>query len=143
MENNGAERTLAIIKPDAIQKRVAGKIIDLIERKGFDIIGMKLLHLSTQEAREFYAVHRTKPFYDELVQYMVSGKIIVMTLEGENAISQWRSVMGATDPAKADQGTIRKMFGSSVTQNACHGSDSPETAQTEVRFFFNDDELVQ
>jgi nucleoside-diphosphate kinase len=143
MEKGMIERTLAIIKPDAMGNRVAGKIIDRIEREGFNILGVKLLHLSTERAKAFYAVHQSKPFFDELIEYMTSGKIIVMTLECENAVSHWRSVMGATDPAKAEAGTIRKLFGSSITQNACHGSDSLENAETEVRFFFQEEDLVR
>ncbi len=142
MENTNVQRTLAMIKPDAMRKRVAGRILDIIEREGFDIIAMKLLHLKPEQARRFYAVHKDKPFYEELVEYVTSGKIIVMTLEGENAIPRWRSVMGETDPAKADEGTIRKMFGTSLTANACHGSDSPENAEIEIRILFDDDEFV-
>ncbi|MCI4444835.1 MAG: nucleoside-diphosphate kinase [Candidatus Aminicenantes bacterium] len=130
------ERTLAIIKPDAVRKRVIGKIIQRIEDEGFEILGMKMLQLSQDEARKFYLVHKDKPFYESLTNFMSSGQIVVLLLERENAIKHWREVMGATDPAQAKPGTIRREFGFSVERNAVHGSDSPQTAEEEIKFFF-------
>lgn len=130
------ERTLAIIKPDAVKKRIIGKIIQRIEDEGFRIIEMKLLRLSKEQAEEFYIVHKNKPFYKSLTEFMSSGEIIVLVLEKENAISHWRDVMGATDPALAKPGTIRHTYGFSIERNAVHGSDSPETAEWEINFFF-------
>jgi nucleoside-diphosphate kinase len=142
MTDHMAQRTLAIIKPDATGNKYSGPIISMIESTGLAIIGMKMVHLTQSQASRFYAVHTGKPFFEKLTEFMTSGKIIVLALEGENAIKRWRAAMGATDPAKAEEGTIRKRFGSSVTYNACHGSDAPETAETEISFFFNDDELI-
>ncbi len=142
MDNRNVQRTLAIIKPDAFSKQYSGKIIDIIEHAGLKIIGLKTLHLSAAQAGEFYAVHKGKPFYDELLDFMSSGQIIVLALEGVEAITHWREVMGATDPMKADDGSIRKLFGTAVNRNACHGSDAPETAAIELKFFFNTEELV-
>jgi nucleoside-diphosphate kinase len=133
------ENTLAIIKPDAVKKKVAGEIIKNIEKHGFDIIHLKMLHLSKKEAKGFYIVHKDKPFYKSLTDFMTSGKIIVMVLERDNAISQWRHIMGATDPAKAESGTLRQKFGSTVEKNATHGSDSPETAEWEINYFFKNE----
>ena len=130
------ERTLAIIKPDAVRKRVIGKIIQRIEDEGFEILGMKMLQLSQDEARKFYLVHKDKPFYESLTNFMSSGQIVVLLLERENAIKHWREVMGATDPAQAKPGSIRREFGFSVERNAVHGSDSPQTAEEEIKFFF-------
>ncbi len=130
------EQTLAIIKPDAIKKKVAGEIIKQIENHGFDIIHLKMLHLSKKDAEGFYVVHKDKSFYDSLTDFMSSGKIIVMVLERDNAISQWRTIMGETDPAKAKPGTIRQKFGSTIEKNATHGSDKPETAEWEINYFF-------
>ncbi len=131
------EQTLAIIKPDAVKKRVAGKIINRIEDEDFIIKGMKLIKLSKKDAESFYEVHKDKPFYGDLVKFMVSGPVIVLLLERENAVLHWRKVMGATDPEKADEGTIRKEFASSIQNNAVHGSDSKENAEKEINFFFN------
>ncbi len=142
MSNSTVQRTLAIIKPDARAEKYAGKIIDMIEQAGLSIIGIKQLHISADQAAEFYEVHTGKPFFEELIAFMSSGKIIVMALEGENAINSWRTVMGATNPAEAEEGTIRKLFGTAVNRNACHGSDAPETAATELNFFFNEEELI-
>ncbi len=131
-----AEKTLAIIKPDALKKRVVGKIIQRIEEEGFSISGIKQLHLTKEEAQGFYIVHKEKPFYDSLTDFMSSGDIIVMVLEREGAIAHWRKTMGATDPAMAAPGTLRHSFGFSVERNACHGSDAPETAEWEIGYFY-------
>lgn len=130
------EKTLAIIKPDAIKKKVIGKIIKRIEDEEFIMCEMKMLHLTKEEAQGFYIVHKAKPFYESLTDFMSSGKIIVMILERENAIYHWRTVMGATDPALAKPGTIRHAYGFSIERNAVHGSDSPTTALWEIDFFF-------
>ena len=130
------EKTLAIIKPDAVKKNLIGKIIQRIEEEGFTIAAMKLLHLTKEEAQGFYVVHKDKPFYDSLTDFMSSGRIVAMILERDDAIGTWRRVMGATDPAKADPGTIRRLFGFSVERNATHGSDAPDTAAWETDYFF-------
>jgi nucleoside-diphosphate kinase len=130
------ERTLAIIKPDALAARNAGRIIQRIEEAGFQIRAMRMLHLSKQDAEGFYAVHRERPFFPSLTTFMSSGPVIVMALEAADAIVRWRTLMGATDPAKADAGTLRKEFGRSIENNATHGSDAPETAAFEVGYFF-------
>lgn len=131
------EKTLAIIKPDAVKKRVIGRIIQRIEDEGFNILGLKMVQLSLEEAKKFYAVHKDKPFYDSLTEFMSSGPIVVLLLEREQAIKQWREVMGATNPAEARPGTLRREFGFSQERNAVHGSDSPQTAEAEIKFFFN------
>ncbi len=131
-----SERTLAIIKPDAVKKRVVGDIVERIEDEGFEITRMKMVHLTKEEAKGFYVVHKDKKFYDSLTDFMSSGRIVVMLLEGENAIAHWREVMGATDPAQAKPGTIRRTYGFSVERNAVHGSDGPETAAYEAGYFF-------
>jgi nucleoside-diphosphate kinase len=130
------QRTLAIIKPDAVKKKVIGRIIQRIEDEGFAIRAVKMVHLTKEEAKGFYVVHKDKKFYDSLTDFMSSGEIIVMLLERENAISHWREVMGATDPSLAKSGTIRREFGFSVERNAVHGSDSPATAEWEIDYFF-------
>ena len=130
------EQTLAIIKPDATKKKVIGKIIQRIEEEGFTIAAMKLLNLTKEEAQGFYIVHKDKPFYDSLTDFMSSGEIVVIILEREDAISHWRKVMGATDPALADPETIRREFGFSVERNATHGSDAEDTAKWEINYFF-------
>jgi nucleoside-diphosphate kinase len=130
------ERTLAIIKPDAVAARYAGRIIQRIEESGFQIRAMRMLHLSNQDAEGFYAVHRERPFFGSLTKFMSSGPVIVLALEADDAIKKWRTLMGATDPAKADAGTLRKEFGRSIENNATHGSDAPETAAFEVGYFF-------
>ena len=135
-----AEKTLAIIKPDATKKKVIGKIIQRIEEEGFTISGLKMLHLTKEEAQGFYIVHKDKHFYNPLTDFMSSGEIVVMTLERENAISHWRQVMGATDPSLADPGTIRREFGFSVERNSTHGSDAPQTAEWEINYFYKDKE---
>ncbi|MCF7799932.1 nucleoside-diphosphate kinase [Candidatus Babeliales bacterium] len=130
------QRTLAIIKPDAVKAKNAGKIIDRIESEGFNILKLEKMHLTNAQAQEFYAVHKSRPFFDELVEFMTSGPIVVMALEKENAILDWRNLMGATDPAQAEADTIRKLYGSSKGENATHGSDAPETASQEIKIFF-------
>ena len=132
------ERTFAIIKPDAIAAGYTGDIIKIIELNKFTIVRMQKLHLSGHQAEQFYAVHKQRPFFTELVEYMISGPVIVMALEKPNAIQEWRDLMGATDPKKAAPGTIRRMFGTSVGSNATHGSDAQETARQELAFFFPD-----
>jgi nucleoside-diphosphate kinase len=130
------ERTLAIIKPDAVGARLAGRIIQRIEEAGFQIRAMRMLHLSRPDAEGFYAVHRERPFFASLTAFMSSGPVVVLALEADNAIGKWRTLMGATDPAKADAGTLRKEFGRSIESNATHGSDAPETAAFELGYFF-------
>lgn len=132
------EKTLAIIKPDAVKKRVIGKIIQRIEAEGFTISGLKMLSLSKEEAEGFYIVHKTKPFYASLTDFMSSGKIVVMQLERDNAIEHWRKTMGVTDPALADPGTIRREFGFSIERNVTHGSDAIDTANWELAYFYKD-----
>jgi nucleoside-diphosphate kinase len=130
------ERTFAIIKPDAVKARKAGAILARIEQAGFTIRGMRLTHLTKREAEGFYAVHRERPFFGSLTEFMSSGPCIVMMLEAPDAIKKWRALMGATDPAKAEPGTLRKDFGASIEHNATHGSDAPETAAFELGYFF-------
>jgi nucleoside-diphosphate kinase len=136
------ERTLAIIKPDAVERRVAGKIIERIEAEGFQIRAIKRVNLSQAQAEGFYAVHRQRPFFASLTSFMSSGAAIVMVLETADAIKKWRTLMGATDPAKADAGTLRKQFAESIERNATHGSDAPETAAYEIGYFFAGLELI-
>ncbi|MDR1275023.1 MAG: nucleoside-diphosphate kinase [Candidatus Accumulibacter sp.] len=130
------ERTLSIVKPDAVAKNVIGRIYSRFEDNGLKIVAAKMVWLSSREAGEFYAVHRERPFYKDLVDFMVSGPVMVQVLEGENAIAKNRELMGATDPKKADAGTIRADFADSIDANAVHGSDAPETARNEIAFFF-------
>ena len=134
--------TFAIIKPDAVAAGNTGKIVDRITNGGFRIRAMKLIHQTRKQAEGFYEVHRGKPFYDGLTEFMSSGPCVVMVLEKEGAVKAWRDAMGATDPAKADEGTIRKDFGGSVGENATHGSDSDENAAIEIAYFFSKLELV-
>ncbi len=136
------ERTLAIIKPDAVASKFAGKIIEMLEESGFSIIGMKKIKLSKEDAKKFYIVHKDRPFYDSLTTFMSEGPIIVMVLEKENAIEDYRKLMGATNPEEAEEGTIRKRFGKNIERNAVHGSDSKESASFEIPFFFSEIELV-
>jgi nucleoside-diphosphate kinase len=136
------ERTFAIIKPDAVGRGLAGDIIKRIEQSGLKIRGMRLMHLSRGQAERFYEVHKARPFYNDLCAYMTSGPVIVMALEGDNAIIRWREEMGATDPKKAAAGTIRSDFGENIERNAVHGSDAPETAAQEIPFFFSNLDLV-
>ena len=135
------ERTFAIIKPDAVKARKAGQILARIEEAGFTVRAMRLTHLSKTEAEGFYAVHRERPFFASLTGFMSSGPCVVMCLEAPDAIKKWRTLMGATDPAKADAGTLRKDFGTSIEFNATHGSDAPETAAFELGYFFRGLEL--
>jgi nucleoside-diphosphate kinase len=135
------ERTLAIIKPDAVLRRVAGRIIQRIEDEGFQIRAMRRVQLSKREAEGFYDVHRARPFFQSLTEFMSSGPAIVLVLEAPDAIKRWRTLMGATDPAKADAGTLRKEFAESIERNATHGSDAPETAAYEIGYFFSGVEL--
>jgi nucleoside-diphosphate kinase len=136
------ERTLAIIKPDAVERRLAGRIIQRIEDAGFQIRAIRRVTLSRREAEGFYAVHRERPFFNSLATFMSSGPALVMVLEGPDAIRTWRMLMGATDPAKADAGTLRKEFAESIERNATHGSDAPETAGTEISYFFPGIDLI-
>ena len=130
------DMTFAIIKPDAVKARYTGRIIQRIEEAGFTIRAMQLRHLSVKEAEGFYAVHKERPFFASLTKFMSSGPCVVMALEAEDAIKKWRTLMGATDPAKADAGSLRKEFGASIENNATHGSDAPETAAFELGYFF-------
>ena len=136
------ERTFSIIKPDATKRNLTGKIIDRFESNGLRVVASKLLHMSREQAEGFYAVHKERPFFGELVSFMISGPVVVQVLEGENAIAKNREIMGATNPADADEGTIRKDFAESIEANSVHGSDAPETAAEEIKFFFADDEIV-
>lgn len=135
------ERTLCIIKPDAVRKNVIGEIITMITEKGFSILGLKKLHLSTRDAGEFYAVHKERPFYNDLCEFMTSGSVVVIALEKENAVADYRELIGATDPAEAAEGTVRKRFAASKGENAVHGSDSVENGRNEISFFFAEREL--
>lgn len=135
------ERTLSIIKPDAVAKNVIGEIISRFEKAGLRIAALKMMQLTRQQAEAFYGVHRDKPFFNDLVEYMISGPVVVQVLEGENAIARNRELMGATNPKEAAPGTIRADFADSIDANAVHGSDSPETAAQEIAFFFKDDEI--
>ena len=136
------ERTFAIIKPDAVAAGQSGEIIAIIQRAGFRIAGMKMRRLSQLEAEGFYAVHRARPFFASLVKFMTEGPVVVMVLEGAGAIQKWRDTMGATNPANAAEGTIRKRFAESIERNCVHGSDAPETAAVEIPFFFSTAELL-
>ena len=135
------ERTLSIVKPDAVRKNAIGKILDRFETAGLKVIACKMLLLTRDQAEGFYAVHRERAFFPELVEYMISGPVVIQVLEGEGAIQRNRQVMGATNPQDADPGTIRADFAESVQANAVHGSDGPETARNEITFFFSDDEI--
>nr|WP_297055890.1 nucleoside-diphosphate kinase [Thermosulfurimonas sp.] len=136
------ERTLALVKPDGVSRNLIGEVLRFFEQAGLKIIAMKMLRLSKKEAQEFYNVHRDKPFYDSLTDYMSSGPIVALVLEGENAISRCREIMGATNPAEAAEGTIRKSLGLDKEKNTVHGSDSPESAAREIAFFFSERELL-
>jgi nucleoside-diphosphate kinase len=136
------ERTFSIIKPDAVRRNLIGKILTKFEESGLRPVAMKRIRMTRQQAEGFYAVHKDRPFYGELVETMTSGPVVVQVLEGENAILKNREVMGATNPANAAEGTIRKLYAVSVGENSVHGSDAPETAAEEIRFFFGDDEIV-
>ena len=136
------ERTLSIIKPDAVRRNITGKVIDRFETAGLRVVAQKRIHMSEAQAQEFYAVHKERPFYGELVSFMISGPVVVQVLEGDDAIAKNREVMGATNPAEAAPGTIRADFAESIEANSVHGSDAPETAANEIKFFFSDDEIV-
>ncbi len=136
------ERTLTIIKPDAVERNLAGKILNFIEEDGFKIVALKMVSMDKEEAKAFYRVHAERPFYESLTEYMSSGPAVVAVLERENAIERLREIMGNTDPSKADEGTIRKMFALDIENNSIHGSDAPETAATEIPFYFNQLELI-
>lgn len=135
------ERTLSIIKPDGTKRNLIGKIVARFEEEGLKIAGMKMKHLSRPEAEGFYAVHKDRPFFGELVDFMVSAPVVIMCLEGADAVKKNRTIMGATNPADAAEGTIRKMFSESVGENTVHGSDAPETASAEINYFFSGTEL--
>jgi len=136
------ERTFAIIKPDAVAAGQQGEILAMIQKAGFSIVGMKMKRLSQIEAENFYGVHRARPFFASLVTFMTEGPVVVLVLEAPNAIKMWRDTMGATNPANAAEGTIRKLFAASIERNCVHGSDSPETAAVEIPFFFSGAELL-
>jgi nucleoside-diphosphate kinase len=135
------ERTLSIVKPDGVGRNLIGQVYSRLEKAGLSIIAARMLHLSQREAEGFYAVHRERPFFKDLVKYMTSGPVVVQVLEGENAIAKYREIMGATDPKKAAPGTIRADFALSIEQNVVHGSDAPETAAVEIAYFFRTTEL--
>lgn len=136
------ERTLAIVKPDAMARGLLGEILSRIHQAGFRIVAIRSCRLSRAEAEGFYAVHRGKPFFEALAEFMSSGPIVVMVLEADNAIARWRELMGATDPARAAAGTIRREFGTSIQNNCTHGSDSPDSAAFEIAYFFSGHELI-
>lgn len=136
------ERTLAIIKPDAVERRCAGRILARIEEEGFRVVGARMQYLTRSDAEGFYAVHRERPFFGALTAFMSSGPCIALVLEADNAISRWRETMGATDPAQAAEGTLRKLFATNIERNACHGSDAPETAAVEIAYFFRGVDLL-
>ncbi|MCB1173322.1 MAG: nucleoside-diphosphate kinase [Leptospiraceae bacterium] len=135
-------RTFIIIKPDAVRNKYSGKIIDRIESEGFRILGLRLLQLSDSQAKEFYAVHKERPFYNDLCKFMTSGPVMVAALQADNAVQKWRDLIGATDPAEAAANTIRKLYAESKEANAVHGSDSDDNAQQEIAFFFKDSDLI-
>ncbi len=133
--------TLGIVKPDAVGKNYLGSIIQMLEKGGLTVVGLKMIHMSRPQAEGFYYVHRDKPFFGSLTDFMSEGPSVVIALRGENAIVRWREIMGATNPAQAEEGTLRKLFGESIERNAAHGSDSPESASFEVGYFFSALEL--
>ncbi len=136
------ERTFSIVKPDAVAKNAIGKVVAMLEAGGLRVVAQKMVRLTPEQAGEFYAVHRERPFYKDLCAFMTEGPVVVQVLEGENAVARNREVMGATDPKKADAGTIRAELGTNIERNACHGSDAPETARQEIAFFFSGAELA-
>jgi nucleoside-diphosphate kinase len=140
-ENMPVERTLCIVKPDAVEKRTSGAILQRVEESGFHIVALRMAHLTREQAEGFYEVHRQRPFFGELVQFMTRSPVVIAVLERDNAVVAWRDLMGATDPAKAQPGTIRKHFGSNVGENATHGSDSLENARREIGYFFSGAEV--
>ena len=133
------EQTLSIIKPDGVQKNLIGEIYSRFEKGGLEIVAARMMHLSEEQAQGFYAVHKERPFFNDLVRYMTSGPVVVQALQGEGAIAKYREIMGATNPADADAGTIRADFAESIEENIVHGSDAPETAAVEIAYFFGDD----
>jgi nucleoside-diphosphate kinase len=133
------EQTLSIIKPDGVEKNLIGEIYGRFEKAGLEIVAARMMHLTQEQAQGFYAVHKERPFFNDLVSYMTSGPVIVQALQGENAIAKHREIMGATNPADADPGTIRAEFAASIEENICHGSDAAETAAVEIAYFFGDD----
>ncbi|WP_035069122.1 nucleoside-diphosphate kinase [Nitratidesulfovibrio termitidis] len=137
-----AERTFSIIKPDAVERNLSGAILKMIQDSGLKVVAMKMIHLTRSQAEGFYAVHRERPFFDSLVTYMCSGPVVCSVLEGDNAIQRYRDLMGATNPANAGEGTIRKTYAVSIEANSVHGSDAPETAAYEIAYFFNALEMV-
>ncbi|MET0315166.1 MAG: nucleoside-diphosphate kinase [Hansschlegelia sp.] len=136
------ERTFSIIKPDATRRNITGKVLSIIEASGLRVIAQKRIQMTKEQAQGFYAVHKDRPFFGELVDFMISGPVVVQVLEGEDAIAKYREVMGATNPANAAPGTIRKELAESIEANTVHGSDAPETAQEEIKYFFQDHEIV-
>ena len=136
------ERTLAIVKPDGVERGAVGSILGRIEEEGFRIVALRMVRLTRAEAEGFYAVHRERPFFNDLTAFMSSGPAVVMVLEADNAISRWRGIMGATDPAKAEAGTLRKLFATNIERNAVHGSDAPETAAQEIAYHFSGVDLI-
>ncbi|MBS56517.1 MAG: nucleoside-diphosphate kinase [Rickettsiales bacterium] len=136
------EKTLSIIKPDATKRNITGSINQIIEKNGLRIIAQKRIHLSNEQAQKFYQVHQDKPFYNDLINYMISEPVVVQVLEGDNAVEKYRNVMGSTNPENAANGTIRKMHALNVQENSVHGSDSMENAEIEINFFFNSNEIV-
>jgi nucleoside-diphosphate kinase len=142
MKPMALERTFSILKPDATERNLTGAINAMIEKAGLRIVGQKRVRITKQQAERFYAVHKERPFFRELVDFMISGPVVVQVLEGEGAIAKYREVMGATDPAKAADGTIRKVHARSIGENSVHGSDAPDTAQREIAQFFSENEIV-
>ena len=136
------ERTFSIVKPDATARNITGKVVSKLEEGGLRVIAQKRIHMSQEQAEGFYAVHKERPFFNDLVAFMTSGPVVVQVLEGDNAIARNREIMGATNPAEAADGTIRKEFAENIERNSVHGSDAPETAAEEIRFFFTDEEIV-
>ena len=135
-------RTFSIIKPDATRRNLTGAVTKMLEDAGLRVVASKRIHMTKEQAEGFYGVHRERPFFNDLVSFMISGPVVVQVLEGENAVARNREVMGATNPANADEGTIRKVHAESIEANSVHGSDGPETAATEIKFFFKDNEIV-
>jgi len=142
MEGTMVERTLVMIKPDGVERNLIGKVISIFEEHGLKVVALKKVRLSKEQAKAFYIVHKDRPFYEDLTNYMSSGPIVAMVLEGENAIKRVREIMGATDPKEAAEGTIRKLFALDKEKNTVHGSDSPESAAREIPFFFSEYELI-
>jgi len=137
------QRTLSIIKPDAVAKNIVGKVYDCFEKAGLKVVAAKMVHLSKAQAEKFYEVHQARPFYNDLVKFMISGPVLVSVLEGEDAVLKHRDVMGATNPKEAAPGTIRALYANSIDENAVHGSDSLENAKVEIAFFFNDNDIYE